>query len=175
MCFYFLFFYFFIFLGKTNKCVGGKPASTYDYFSFWGRSFLKNPNLWATKNEKLLSLTNLWFRYTTLGFARWKSLIHSSVFLPPTPELILTSPTRLLTRLTEHAPPLLVVHTLLVWLDVVKIVLEIDPPHCMIGWQHLGLPLFSLSFTTRYIKSCNKKFIENCGPNIFPIYIIENE
>ena len=167
--------------------MGGKPASTYDYFSFWGRSFLKNPNLWATKNEKLLSLTNLWFRYITLGFARWKSLIHSSVSWPPTPELILTSPTRLLTRLTEHAPPLLVVHTLLyyllnskiikpiVWLDVVKIVQEIDPPHCMIGWQHIGLPLFSLSLITRYMENCDKNFIENCGPNIFPIYIIKNE
>ena len=39
MCFYFII----IFFGKKNKCVGGKPASTYDYFSFWGRSLLKNP------------------------------------------------------------------------------------------------------------------------------------
>ena len=63
MCFYFII----IFFGKKNKCVGGKPASTYDYFSFWGRSLLKNPNLWATKkwetivsHQPLIPLYNTW-------------------------------------------------------------------------------------------------------------------
>ena len=56
-----------------------------------------------------------------------------------------------------------------------KNVQEIDPPHCMIGSQHLGLPLFSLPLITRYMESYDKNFIENYSPNIFPIYIIKNE
>ena len=138
MCFYFIIIFFLE--RKINVWEESLPPLMITLV-FGVGLYWKIPICGLQKNEKLLSLTNLWFLCTTLGFARWKSLIHSSVSLPPTPELILTSPTRLLTRLTEHAPPLLVVHTLLyyllnskiikpiVWLDVVKIVQEIDPSH----------------------------------------------
>ena len=108
MCFYFIIIFFLE--RKINVWEESLPPLMITLV-FGVGLYWKIPICGLQENEKLLSLTNLWFLCTTLGFARWKSLIHS-VSLPPTPELILNSHasphTRYRTRATlfgrQHTP-----------------------------------------------------------------------